>query len=108
MAYSPFIKAKLLVLSFCIIFPVFFTETLVIVEIEHSCCSVVDEVEETQNCIPCERIAATLNLLRNLRETVNFSSSSMFILSLSNLPEKYSDLNLYCLTPVELKVRFNT
>jgi hypothetical protein len=105
MVFASIRKIQLLALSFCIIFSVFFTETLVVAEIEHDCCP---KEEETQDCLPCLHIHAVINLLKNLRETVNFCSSPFLQLSLVQTSEKYSGYNFYLFSPVELKVRFNT
>jgi len=93
----------LLILAICIIFPIFFTETLVVNEIEHECCT----EEETQDCLPCLYFWAAINLLRNLKQEV-LSSSPVLFLSLVQIPENYFNFNSYYLSPLELKVRFNT
>jgi len=98
------IKIMLLVLMISIVFPFIFTETLVVAEIEHDCCT----TEETQDCIPCLHYLVAINFLNNLKYSVFIPSSLAIISSQIKIPEWHSRSNYYYLSPVELKVRFNT
>ena len=104
-------KILLLALSFCIVFPFFFIETLAVTELDHDCIYKEDscnEKKDKDNCSPCQRIEAAENFVKNLKLTAIFSSTPMPLLSLVQIPKEYCGLNFYFLSPVDLKVRFNT
>ena len=106
-------KILLLPLALCIIFPAFFTETLVIAEFDHFCiaeendCRTKTEKEDVV-CQPCLNIEAAYNFLKTFRPVFVVSSSLMPTQFTIQTSEKYSCLNTYRLSPVELKIRFNT
>jgi len=104
MKMRPKRKMLLLALAVCIVFPIFFTETLIVEELDHYCCV----KEEENDCRPCLRILAAECFLTTLRLTVIISPSPLLQSSLVQTPEKYSGFNFYHLSPIGLKVRFNT
>jgi len=104
MEIRPKIRILLLALAACVAFPFFFTETLVVVEIEHDCCT----KEETQECITCLHMLAAINLQLKLKIAALVSSSFEPLLFSIQINRDYNDLHIDYLSPVELKVRFNS
>ena len=104
-------KILLFALAVCIVFPVFFTETLAVAKLDHDCIEKIDSChvpEEEENCQPCLQIQAAEHFLKTLRLTIIFSSSPVSSLSFVQTSENLS-YHIFCpLSPIELKVRFNT
>ena len=100
----------LLVIAVCIVFSVFFTETLVLVESDHDCISEKEScrITEEEICRPCLQIEAAKNFLKTLKPagvTAYLTPDLMFPIRFT---ENNSGYNAYLLSLIEQKVRFNT
>jgi len=103
-------KIFLLVLAFCIAFPVFFTETMVIAEFDHDCTAEKENVctKEIPICRPCLKIEAAINFLKTLRPGVVFSPSVTPLPITLQTSEPHFRVTFYHISSVNMKVRFNT
>ena len=112
MAFRQKRNILLLALAACVVFPVFFTETMTVVELDHECAAKEGNCRKTPTeeeiCQPCLRIEAAMHFLKNLKPALVVVSSAMPLLVSAHTPEHYSYVHFYFLSPVELKVRFNT
>jgi len=101
-----------LILAVCIVFPVFFTETLVLAELEHDCTTENENcrttTKEEEICHPCLQIEAALNFLKILKQADIVTSLTPYLTFPVKLTENNTGYNTFSLSPVELKVRFNT
>jgi hypothetical protein len=92
-------KIPLLFLAACIFTAVVFTETLSADSREHTCTGA--------DCPSCILIEAGHNFLKTLKSTA-FLLFAVFLLSFARIFKKYTGFNAYPLSPVTLKVRFNS
>ena len=103
-------KVLLLILVLCVVFPVFFAETLNAANFDRECASEQEgcQTDEDELCQPCKQIEAAKNFLKTFKPEFIVSSSMIPTLSLAQGSEKYSEFIMCANSPIELKVRFNT
>jgi hypothetical protein len=92
-------KIPLLVLAACIFFAAAFTEILSADTHDHDCIG--------PDCSICLIIKAGQNFLKTLKFT-GFLLFAAFLTLLAHVFKRYIGLNAYPLSPVTLKVRFNS
>ena len=95
-------KIILLTLTFCIAFPAVLTEAITSINLGHDCCPVEKE------CSPCLQIEASLCFLKTLKMTGLFFLFAGCLMFLFQVLVKNKGLVCYPLSPILLKVRFNT
>jgi hypothetical protein len=92
-------KILFLALAVCIAFSVVSAETLASVCLDHHCTG--------EKCIPCLQIEAAKNFLKILKVlSIVLCFTVLLVIPVLN-PQKYT-INPYLLTPIALKVRFNS
>jgi len=93
-------KILLLALAACIVFSVVSAETLIASEHDHDCTG--------EGCPVCLQIEAAGCFLKTLKLTVIGLLLIAFSILFNKLQKKYACFNLYFISPIFLKVRFNT
>jgi len=100
MELSPKEKNLLLIVTACTVFSVIFTEALIAGEHDHDCIG--------EGCPICLQIAAANNFHRALKLASLFTFFAVFLAGRAALQKKYTEFIFYLLSPVKLKVRFNS
>ena len=98
-------KFILLILAVCIAFPVVFAEAVISVNLEHDCCNTTAADRE---CIPCLQIEASAGFLKALKMIGVYLFLAACLMFLFQVLIKYRGVVFYPLSPILLKVRFNT
>ena len=103
-------KAFYLVLAICVIFPVFFTETMVAAEFDHDCVAQDGGcyIAKKEYCQPCLLIQAAKYFLKTFEPIIAVSCFSIPLIFSAQSSEHFIDTNYYPLSLIELKVRFNS
>ena len=110
MGYNPKRTVLILLLSVCIVFPVFFTETLIVADLAHGCenegnCTTTTEEDI---CYPCLQMELAKNFLK-IQRSASVIANPAFNLTFSTRFTENNAVSNYCsLSSVKLKVRFNT
>ena len=92
-------RMLLFALAVCIFFAVVFTETLSANALDHDCIGL--------DCPICLLIKAGHNFLKILK-SISFLLFAAFLLFFARVFKRYIGLNAYPLSPVTLKIRFNS
>ena len=92
-------KIIFLILAVCIVFPVVFAGTIASIRLDHYC---------LENCSPCLQIEATKCFLNSLRVLSIFLFFALCLVFLLQVYKKYTGFVFYPLSPILLKVRFNS
>jgi len=104
MAISPWKKIVFLTLAVCIAFSVASTIVLAAQSFNHTCCK-----NETSGCLPCLQIEAAKSFIRALRLALFFMLFAVCLLFHALSPKTYTSNSIISsLSPIALKVRFNT
>ena len=93
-------KILLLVLSVCIVFSAVFAETVMAESHEHDCIG--------EGCPVCLQIEAANNFLKALKLAICFIYVAVLLAGTVKIPLIYSQFIPCPLSPVSLKVRFNS
>jgi hypothetical protein len=72
-------------------------------DLNHTCCT----TEET-GCLPCLQIETAKSFFRTLKLVIFFVLFAAHLLSRIQAPKKYAEYHSYFLSPIALKVRFNS
>jgi len=96
---SPKRKILFLALAICIAFSVVFTTNFVAVDIDHDCTG--------ESCPYCLLIEAGQNFLKTLK-VIGFLLFTAFLTLFAHIFKRYTGLSAFPLSPVILKVRFNS
>jgi hypothetical protein len=99
MTFLPKTKALLLILAALIVFPVIFTIPLISTEIIHDC--------GADNCRTCIKIEAAKSFLKTIKLVIVLLSVCFLLSFLASFLSKYSLINNYQTSLVEIKVRLN-
>jgi len=92
-------KILLLILAACIFFTLVFTEALSANNHDHDCIG--------SECPVCPIIEAGHNFIKTL-QFIGSLSIAAFLTFFAHISKRYTGLNVYALSPVTLKVRFNS
>jgi hypothetical protein len=93
----------LLALAVCVVFSVGFAENLAANSLDHDCCK-----KEEKGCLPCLKIETARRFLRILKFAIFAMFFAAHLLFYAQAPEKHAEYNTCFLSPITLKVRFNT
>jgi len=96
-------KVLLLALAACVVFSIFLTVIVTAQSLNHACCKT-----EESGCLPCLQIEAANNFFRTLKLLIFFALFAAHQMSRTQAPRKYPESNSFFLSPVALKVRFNS
>jgi len=96
-------KFLLLVLGICIVFSVAFAISLAAQSFNHICCKT-----EKSGCLPCAQIETANSFFKTLKLAILFVFFAAGLVFYIRTSEKYIKNDIYHLSPVTLKVRFNT
>jgi len=99
MELCPKRKILFLAIAVCIAFSVVFAGNLAAGEIDHDCIG--------ENCPYCLIIEAGQNFLKTLK-TIGFLLFTAFLTLFVHISKRYTELIAFTLSPVILKVRFNS
>ena len=89
-------------LAFCVVFSIFSAETLNAANLDHDC---IGEANDCRICLQIEAANCFLKTFGLAGIVLFFAARLMFP---AQTPQKDTGFNFYPLSPIALKVRFNT